>query len=387
MQKRKTLFFVEAIPLVEDKPSGVSHAIAGLIAALASNRAFTEQYEIVLIAPKRGLHKLDRWPGISKCSRKGLPLRMKIINGLIKFHLLPPMDILLGRGVYLFGNFKNWPVTKRSLSLTYIHDMCYAFFPEFVSPKNQQFLMKNVPRFIKQTNYIITVSESAKKEIVEYYGMDPEKIVVLYNGVDRTLFKPHSAAAIKKVKKKYEIAKDYFLFVGNIEPRKNLANLIRAFRELPKDRSLVLVGGSGWLNEEVLAEIDRSRNEGFDIIKPATFVPDEDVAALISGAVAMVHPAFHEGFGMPPVEAMATGTPLVVSDIPSLREVIADAGVYANPLDVADIAKAMKYIAHMKTPERDRLLKKGIIRAEQFSWQKSGQKLMEFLQEKGPRKD
>ena len=135
MSVGRTKLFVEAIPLVEERPSGIGHSLAGLVTALVRNAAFQERYEIVLVVPKRALHRLDVWPELKSCSRKGLPIRMRILNGLMKFHLLPPMDLLLGRGVYLFGNFKNWPISKKSVSYTYVHDICFALHPDFVAPK------------------------------------------------------------------------------------------------------------------------------------------------------------------------------------------------------------------------------------------------------------
>ncbi len=113
--------YIESIPLVEPRPSGIGHSLAGLISGIAIQPDLP--YEVVLVAPKRGLDKLNRWPQLKQCSRKGLPLRMKVLNGLIKFHLLPRVDWLIGEGIYLFGNFKNWPLSPRSRSLTFIHDI------------------------------------------------------------------------------------------------------------------------------------------------------------------------------------------------------------------------------------------------------------------------
>ncbi|HEU4914160.1 MAG TPA: glycosyltransferase family 1 protein [Candidatus Saccharimonadales bacterium] len=376
----KISIYVESIPLVEDRPSGVAHSIAGLITELAKNSKFREHYEVVLVAPKRGLHKLDRWPGLRSCRRLGLPFRMRILNGLMKFHLLPPMDLFLGKGVYLFGNFKNWPVSKHSVSFTYIHDICYALFPEFVAPKNQQMLIKNVPKFIKQTDYVITVSESSRREVMDFYKLPGNTVVSLYNGVNRDLYTTYPTAEVSRVKKKYKIEGDYFFYLGNIEPRKNLENLVKAFNMLPHDKSLVIVGGSGWLNEGVIAAIDQAKDEGAKIIKPETFVPDDDVARLLAGAVALVHPAFHEGFGMTPAEAMASHVPVVVSDIPVMHEVVGDVGIYCDPHDVGSIAQGMEKAAAFSSKERKQITANGAKRVKQFSWSASAEKLVDYIQ-------
>jgi glycosyltransferase involved in cell wall biosynthesis len=375
----RTKFFVEAIPLVEEHPSGVGHSLLGLVSALAHNPSFTKDYEIVLVAPKRGLHNLDRWPELSHCTRIGLPLRMRILNGLMKFHLLPPMDVLLGQGVYLFGNFKNWPLTSRSTSLTYLHDICYALFPEFVAPKNQRMLARNVPRFIRRSTYVVTVSESSKAEIVDYYHVNSEKVLVLYNGVDTTVYHPYPAAKIRTVLERYDIPTPYFLFVGNIEPRKNLLLLVEAFEQLPTGTALVLIGGNSWLDEPIFAAIARAREQGATIIKPAAYVPDADVAAIMSGAIALVHPALHEGFGMTPLEALACGTLVLAADIPVLRETLSNTATYYNPLDTKSITQAMRSAQRIDQAKRTAQIKKGIIHSNHFSWEMSVKKLYTFL--------
>ncbi len=379
----KVPIYVESIPLVEDRPSGVAHSIAGLVTELANNPTIKDRYEVVLVAPKRGLRKLDRWPGLEDCRRLGLPFRMRILNGLMKFHLLPPMDLFLGKGVYLFGNFKNWPVSKRSVSFTYIHDICFALFPAFVAPKNQQMLIQNVPKFIERTDYVITVSESSRQEIIDYYSLPNDKVISLYNGVDTRLYRRYPAQEVVSVKKKYGIVGDYFFYLGNIEPRKNLANLVEAFRGLPRDKSLVIVGGSGWLNENVMAAIDQAKAEGAKIVKPDAFVPDDDVAKMLSGAVALVHPAFHEGFGMTPAEAMASEIPVVVSDIAVMREVVDGAGLYCDPHNVASISDAMAKVAKLTASQRKKMEASGVRRVRQFTWATSAEKLVKYIQKDG----
>lgn len=380
MSVGRTKLFVEAIPLVEERPSGIGHSLAGLVTALVRNAAFQERYEIVLVVPKRALHRLDVWPELKSCSRKGLPIRMRILNGLMKFHLLPPMDLLLGRGVYLFGNFKNWPISKKSVSYTYVHDICFALHPDFVAPKNQRMLAKNVPRFMSQSDYVITVSKSSRREIIDYYRLPDEKVKVLYNGVDAVLFSRYSPAEVSAVMKCYGITRPYIIFIGNIEPRKNLQRLVEAFAALPPTHTLLLVGGSGWLNEGVFQAIETARAAGASIIKPSTYVSDEDVAVLVSGAVALAHPALHEGFGMPPLEAMAASTPVVVADIPSLREVVGDAGVYCDPNDRSSITESLARVIGLSGNERKHLTQIGTKRSQQFSWANTAQDFYELLQ-------
>lgn len=383
----RTRIFVEAIPLASEKPSGISHALAGLVSALARDEGAMRHYEIVLVAPKRGLHLLNRWPGLKDCTRKGLPFRMRIMQGLMRVHMLPPMDLLLGKGIYLFGNYMNWPVTRRSRSFTYIHDVAFALHPEFVSPPLQRMLMAKVPGFIKQTDVVITVSDSSKREIQKTFAVPDERVLVLYNGVDTSLFKEYDMQTVEAVRQKYDIDQPYFLFVSNIEPRKNIVRLLKAFQQMPKDFALVLVGGDGWLNEDVFREIDTTRRAGYTVIRPNSFVPDEDVAVLMSGARALVHPALHEGFGMPPVEALAAGAPVVVSDIPSLREVVGNAGLYCDPHQTESIYEAMRQASLLSDNDRQKRVQEGILHIRRFSWEASAQKFVHFLETRGDKKN
>lgn len=382
MSQPKTKFFVESIPLVEEKASGVSHALAGLVGALIKDPNFTKNYEIVLVAPKRGLHKLDRWLDLKHCTRKGLPLKMRILSGLMKFRLLPPMDLLLGRGVYLFGNFKNWPVTKKSVSFTYLHDICFALHPDFVSPPLQKMLMQKMPKYMAQTDYVIAVSEASRQEIIDHYKLPPEKIVVLYNGVDRSMYYPRSQKEVDATTKRYGIKTPYYLAVGNIEPRKNLKRLVTAYATLPHDTTLVLVGADGWLNQDIWTAIEEAKAAGAYIMKPKKYVSDDDVAALMTGAIALPQVSIHEGFGMPPAEALSTQTPVVCSDLPVLHEVVGDAGIYCDQYDIDAIAEALTKARKLSPGARKKLADAGIKRVEKFNWQASAAKLVHILGEK-----
>lgn len=379
MAKQK--LFIEAVPLVDKQVSGVPHALAGLVAAMAANKKITDQYELVLVAPGNRMHLLDRWHGLENCTRKPIPMKFRIMNGLGRRGLLPPMDLLLGPGVYLFGNFFNWPLTRRSQSLTYIHDICFAVHPEYVQPDNQRMLERNVPRYIKQSNYIITVSEHAKKEIIKTYRTNPDKTIVLYNGVNTDLYKQYPDAEVNKVKQKYGLkGKKYFVFIGNIEPRKNLERLVRAMMQVPKDYALIMVGSDGWLNEKVFAAIDEANAKGHTIIKPKTYVDDNDVARLISGATALVQPSLYEGFGMPPLEAAVSQTPVVAADIPPLHEVLGPAGIYCDPLKIDSIAQALNQATQLTTKQKQTLIQAGLKHTAQFTWANSAQKLAKVLE-------
>ncbi len=373
--------YVESIPLVEPRPSGVGHSLAGLVSALVHKQDIP--YDIVLVAPRRALAKLDKWPLLRNASRKGMPLRMKVLNGLIKFHLLPRVDWLIGEGIYLFGNFKNWPLSSKSSSLTFIHDICYELFPEFVSPPNRDFLKKNVPYFMKRTNIILTVSEQSKREICTFYKLSSERVGVVYNGVDHSLYNEVTTRQKDLTTHEYEIDRPYFIYVGNIEPRKNLTRLVGAFSQLPEaingKVSLVLVGGNGWLNEETLRAINLHRTQGIRIVHPDKYVNDNDLRVLVSGAIALVQPSIHEGFSMPPLEALAAGTLVAASDIPVHKEIIGNNAVYFDPYSEDSITSALSTILRLDLADTARIKRKGLAWSKKFSWDRSADQLLKII--------
>lgn len=378
----RTKIFIEAVPLVDRQMSGIPHAIAGLVAAMAANKDIQEKYELVLVAPKSRLHLLERWKGLETCTRKPIPMKFRIMNGLGRRGLLPPMDLLLGKGIYLFGNYFNWPLTRRSRSITYIHDICFKTHPELVQPDNQRMLAKNVPRYIRQTDYVISVSDTGRKALIKEFNVSPKKVVTVYNAIYDDLYgKKYAKADIEAVQKKYGVkGEKYFYFIGNIEPRKNVARLLQALMKLPKEYGIVLVGSDGWLNEDVFNLIDKAKSEGRKFIKPKTYVDDDDSARLMHGAVGFVWPSIDEGFGIPPLEGLAANKPTVVADIPLFHEVVGDAGIYCNPLDVDSIADALKRALSLSPAERRDLAKKGQARVNKFSWAASAKQIATLLE-------
>jgi glycosyltransferase involved in cell wall biosynthesis len=381
MKKRK--IFIEAVPLVDKQVSGVPHSLAGIVAALAANKTIKEKFEIILVAPRNRLHLLDRWPGLETCSRRPIPMKFRIMNGLGRRGLLPKMDLLLGSGIYIFGNYFNWPLTRRSRSFTYLHDICFVTHPQLVQPDNQRMLAKNVPRYIRQTDYVVTVTNAARKNIISTFNVDPQKVVVVYNAANQSVYgRAYSLQEIAKTQHKYGVENQkYFLFIGNVEPRKNLERLLKAVMTLPKQFGIVFVGSDGWLNEEFLKLAAEARQQGRVVIKPNSFVDDHDLAILLHGSIGLVMPSIDEGFGMPALEGLTAGKPVIVSDIPQLREVVSEAGIYCDPYKPASIAKALSQVVHMSNEERETFAQKGRQRAKYFSWEDSAKKLSVLLEE------
>ena len=267
------------------------------------------------------------------------------------------------------------PPGVKGKKITFIYDMVHQACRDTMRLKNRLWLDLTLKQSCKRADIILTVSEFSKTEIVKYLNVSEEKIRVIYPGVNFELFHNHySEVQIEATKKKYGINGQYILYLGTIEPRKNLQRLIAAYEMLlsQEDRSwmpkLVLAGGKGWLCDDIYRAADK------DILKDKViftgYVAEEDSPLLMGGAQFFCFPSVYEGFGMPPAEAMACGTPVLSSDVASLPEVIDDAGVLVNPYSIEEISLAMwKLIQDDKL--RKELAQRGLNRANQFGWESS----------------
>lgn len=275
-----------------------------------------------------------------------MPPGYKYINYLLVRTSIPvPVDLLFGRGLYIFPNYKNWYVPF-SRSITFIHDIAYKLFPDTTHPKNLQYLNANFDRWLKRADRIVSISQQSTREIEEIFPEAKGRIETIYLGVDRKEFYPRNSSEIRDTLQEYGIKRDYFLIVGNIEPRKNISRLLDAYRRYADKASspaqLVIVGGDGWKNESIIQQLNKLIKEGYSVYRPKKYVADTALPMLYSGARALFHVALHEGFGLPPVEGQACGTPVVASDIPVLREVLSPENVtYVNPNSAEEIAQAM----------------------------------------------
>jgi len=275
-----------------------------------------------------------------------------------------------------------------------VHDLGFEYLPQF---RNflQRALLENIPLYASRlAEKIIAVSEATKRDVTEKFSINPDKISTVYEGVDFERFQaPDAAMKEKDIKSKYDISGDYILFVGTVQPRKNLVRLIKAFsviangcelkqittnknkrpreicgmEESDKPLKLVIAGKRGWLCEEIYKA---PRNFGVeDKVLFLDRVPSEDLPPLYRGARCFVFPSLFEGFGLPILEAMAAGTPVITSNISSMPEVGGEAVVYVNPLDVKDIAAGLQSVL-INDSLRQKLVEKGMTRAKQFSWEK-----------------
>lgn len=335
---------LELSPLASQYRSGVAQYTRLLTEALSSSKdisAHGHYFDFLDRQPKPELSVTLQ----KNVANKIVPL--KIYAKAQSFNLAPPFDLLLPKvDLTIFPNFATWPTMKSKHTATVIHDLTYLYFPELVEEKNLAHLRRVVPRSIKKADFIITVSESVKAELVKEFGLAPENCIVTPIPPDEAFFTIVSKKKISAVKEKNKINphKKYFYFIGNFEPRKNLKNLIEAYRLLPqniKDRySLILAGGRGWKTEETQTALNAAIKAGEDI-RHIGFINQEDSPALYQGASLFIMPSLYEGFGMPILEAMAGNCRVLANDIPVLRETGGKLATYADATNAVTFSEAM----------------------------------------------
>lgn len=311
------------------------------------------------------------------------PFPLRISNGLKTHNIQFPLDIFFGRGIYVFPNYSSWPLLF-SKSAIFIYDISYEKYPEFAEPRNQVFLSNQVKKSAKRADMIATISESSKRDISDFYNIDKKNIDVFYPAVDKNIYYRKSHEEINRVKEKYSIKGDYILFVGNIEPRKNLKNLLLAYEKLPTkisdNNSLLIVGAKGWQNKEINDTVNRLKQSNKLVQFPSNYVSDQDLPALYSGAKIFVYPSIYEGFGIPPIEAMACGTPVISADNSSLPEAVGDAAITVDANSINDLSNAMSQLIKDKDMQTS-LIKKGYKQINKFSWDDSAKKIIDLLKE------
>lgn len=293
------------------------------------------------------------------------------------------------------------PTGIEGKKVTIVHDMSYLAYPEHVRTKTKIWLRLLLRGSVKRADYVVTVSEFTKKELIKYLGVPEEKIRVMYQGVDLKLYRDdYSKAEIDRVKRKYNISNDYIFYLGTIEPRKNLQRLIEAYglmikryleesmsraetgesedELLEKFPDLILAGGKGWLCDDIYKAAEAAEIHGK--VKFLGYVEEKDSPLLMAGAEYFCFPSVYEGFGMPPIEAMACGTPVFASDRASLPEVLGEHAVYADPFSKEEMAEKM-YELHRNTELREKL-KSGCRKfAERYDWKNSAETLKDIYRE------
>ena len=257
-----------------------------------------------------------------------------------------------------------------------IHDIISILFPENIPFASRMFYSRWMPYSYRKADQIITISESTKADITRVLKIPEEKITVIPLAYDERFEKPISKSKIEAVKLKYKIANEYILHLGTLEPRKNLDFLIGVFARLIendgcKDLQLVITGKKGWYYEGLFEKVRRLKLKTRVIF--TGYVDDEDKPALYRAAKIFAFPSLYEGFGLPPLEAMASGVPVVSSNTSSLPEVVAEAGILLSPRNESEWVKALERI-NRDRELRSRMIEKSKSQAKNFSWEKTARK-------------
>ncbi|MDR0591048.1 MAG: glycosyltransferase family 4 protein [Candidatus Nomurabacteria bacterium] len=337
---------VDASVLAKPYLSGVGQWTLGLVREL-DRMAADGAIRTILLLDSHGQKRYLKRHSLSNVEVRCWPVLGKLITTtLSRTTLKLPVDLLFGRGIYIFPNYRNW-YTPLSRSMTVIYDVVYKIFPETIHSKNLRYLSANLPNWLNRTDSIVTISKASARDISKYFPDITNKIIVAGSGVDGRVFYRRSRKDCIRAMKKVGIKGRYFMFVGNIEPRKNIGKLLNAYKVYCdgtiNPASLLLVGGDGWNNTAVLDHIADLRLRGYNIVRPDKYVKSSDLPALYSGTNALVLISKHEGFGMPVVEAQACGANVIVSNIDVLEEVSSSKGRYiVDPNKTRQIAAAFK---------------------------------------------
>ncbi|MEH1923350.1 glycosyltransferase family 4 protein [Nostoc sp.] len=374
---------VDATP-VDSKPSGVGFYVANLICALDVLQK-EENFKLgVVYQPglKNWLRGDFSLPESFKHSSQQyvLPLPVRISDLLLALAFKPSLSYFekyFGSPDILHGtNYSVYPC-QNSLKVMNIYDLTFIRYPQYINSVVKTYTEK-VKRCLQWTDLVLTISESSKKDIIEYLEVDPKKVYVtpLASRYYPNYLSEEIAQNLEK-QTNYDFSKPYLLFVSTIEPRKNINNIITAFDFLKErykiEHQLILIGKKGWNYESIFAAIENS--PWANQIHHLNYLSNELVALFYSKADIFVYPSHYEGFGLPVLEAMTLGAPVVTSNTSSIPEVSGDAAILINPNDPIQLAEAiLKVISDSQL--RQELINKGKARAKLFSWERTAKETL-----------
>lgn len=386
MSKSKTIY-IDGLGLVDGHFSGIGQYILGILKGMDElieeqiNNGGTPQ-RVRVIIPYNEVRRFRKF-AFKHIEYTRYPMPFRVMAALWHRGKMPPLDLFYRNGVFIFPRFVSMPLL-RSKSILTIYDISFELYRQYSDEGNARFLSTSVKRSIDKASKVITISKNAKKEILDFYKLPSSQVHVATPATDPSLFYRRSVDEIAQVKQKYGIKGDYILALSNLEPRKNLGTLVEAYCALPeetrKTTALLLVGVSGWKTDALFKDIVKKVEEGYNIIRPSRYVSDDDKPAILSGASILVYPSHYEGFGMPPLEALACGTPVITADNSSLPEVVGDAGVMLDSDDTKGYTKAIE--TYLKTPDiAHKAATNGPSRARLFSWKESAQVYFDTVKE------
>lgn len=373
----KTIYF-DGLGLVDGHFSGIGQYILGTLRGIdkvieRERLAGNPTPRVKVIIPFDEIKKFKKF-NFKYIEAKRFPLPFRYMAALWHRGKMPPIDLWCGRGHYIFTRFVAMPLLFNDYSII-VYDLSFELHKEYSDDGNARFLSKGTKQSVDGAVNVFTISNNSKQEIQQIYEASPSKVHVATPAADQRYFYKRSSSEIAAVKAKYDIEGNYILALSNLEPRKNLDLLVDAYCNLPEklrsNTKLLLVGVSGWKTDKLFSKIIAKVEDGYKIIRPSKYVSDADKPAIISGASMLVYPSHYEGFGIPPVEALACGVPVITADNSSLPQAVGNAGVLLDHQDLNGFRKSMEHVLEKRAKIANDILSEGPKQAESFSWEKS----------------
>ncbi len=359
--------------------AGIGRCARALIAALLR---LDRENEYVLLYPRgrRGrpapfLAHLSRL-GHPRLRWRALPLSDHELAVLwYRLRLPLPLELLCGRLDLFYSPDSVLPPQLHGRRVVTTHDLAFHVYPACAVPSLRWYQHGAIPRSVARADLVLADSESTRQDLMRFLHVPPQRVQVLHLGVEPT-FRPLSDRAyLEGVRARYRLPERFLLTVGTVEPRKNLPRLLAALAGLPESERLPLIvaGRPGWLYHESYAAVELLALAPW--VRFLGYVPDDDLPALYNLAMALAYPSLYEGFGLPPLEAMACGTPVMTSAVSSLPEVVGEAAVLVEPTDTDSIREGLGRLL-ADAALRARLRTAGLERARAFTWERAAEKLL-----------
>jgi glycosyltransferase involved in cell wall biosynthesis len=362
--------------------AGIGRYTRELVRSLAK---LDRGHDYVLFAAAGGQQPADTaWP--RSFQMRSVPLSDRALT-ILWHRLRLPLWVELATGPLDIFHSPDFvlPSVRRAKTLVTVHDLSFIRYPQCADANLRAYLNQVVPRSVQRADLVLADSQSTKDDLVELLGVEPDKIEIVYPGVEERFHPIEDQALLDEVRRRYTLPPRFILGVGTLQPRKNFTRLIEAFADLRfaiRDLRLVIAGGKGWLYEEIFATVERLGLEE-KVVFPG-FVADEHLPALYNLADLFVFPSLYEGFGLPPLEALACGTPVITSDASSLPEVVGQAGLMVEATDVEALAQAMKQVLEDDALQEE-MIARGLEQARKFTWQKAASRLLNLYKKLGER--
>jgi glycosyltransferase involved in cell wall biosynthesis len=358
---------IDGYPLAEPR-TGVGHYTLELARALALISP-SDQFELVSPAPfdSAALDEIER---AHLANLHTTNPRASSIRGHW-WSIGLPLYARRSRFDLFHGTNFDVPLWKKRRSVVTIHDLSALLHPETHRPRLVRRARLRLPLVVRVADMIITPTESVKRELCRHLSVKPDKVVAIPSAA-RASFQPVPFAQTAEIRKRLGVEDNFLLFVGTLEPRKNLLTLLKAFAQILGHGSLspqlVIAGGEGWLMDDSFAFIKQAAIN--DRLRFTGYLSDADLRALYSSCRVFIYPSVYEGFGLPPLEAMACGAPVIAGRIPSLQETLGSAARLVEPLDVDALARSIVEVLEDKN-QREILAAAGPTQARKFSWEQT----------------